>query len=329
LKMDRVAQLEHEVALVRGFLRQEEDKLALQPASQSAKFFFDAKLAQLRELEKELQLAKAARLNELLEIRLSGLHVARGSIPLELLARLAAPLNDVITSAAYRLATGDEPTGRVPEDLKELLNLRLAGIAPGSTRLLILGNVTPDATGDSILENALRQLFLFGKSPSDLLLDAIDALGIRASRKIADFLHEIDRAELGFSFVWEAPGNEEFRWEGDATYAAQLRERIAQVREGKVYENILKGEVRNLADTGRIEIRTSESPRVKIRYPKDKYGLVTALHLGEEVQLRVRTHEYVDNVRRESTIAHHLLDLVDSSGETPSSARSEERLADS
>ena len=72
---------------------------------------------------------------ELIDFRLKAATLNTGSVPLSLIAKAADDIRTMIGYAALRLIQGGIDRKRVPKDLYEELDLRLAGILPGSSRL--------------------------------------------------------------------------------------------------------------------------------------------------------------------------------------------------
>lgn len=308
--MNQVEEIERDIAKVRKFLDEEESLLRESPGDAAASFFMSAKRGHLKELQAKLHLAKAARDRELLEIRLVGDQTTYGTIPLQLLAKLVAPLNDALTSAAYRLSTGEELTKAVSPQLVALLDLRLAGLAAGSTRLLVTGKTSPDLTGESILENALRHFFDLLSEEKEGFFDRVDSVGVKSIRKISSFLHEAKKNDLEVELIWNSPSNKSYRWIGGSERISSFRKLASSLSEPVISEALIKGQVRKLLDTGRVEIQTVEGERVKVTYAADKFEFISMLHLGQSVAMRCKKHEYHDRLKRLNINKFHFVELV-------------------
>jgi len=159
----------------------------------------------------ELRLAYAEEVGELLDLRFIG-PKANGSILLDAFIRIAEPLLKGWKAAAYRIRHGTA-SGGIKNDITETLNLKLAGLAPGSTRIFITGIGTPDLSGESLLHSTLVQTFCLLNAQNDVFYDAVDAIGGRAAQHFADAMKAIDMAGLAAEFSWNAP-TERITWFG-------------------------------------------------------------------------------------------------------------------
>lgn len=308
--MNSVKEIEQDIAKVREFLREEERLLEINPNDAAASFFTSAKKEHLKELQTQLRLAKAARDRELLEIRLVGDQTTHGTIPLHLLAKLLAPFNDALTCAAHRLATGEELEKPAPQQLKAMLDLRLAGLASGSTRLLVTGKTSPDLTGESVLENALRGFFDLLKEGDQGFLDTADSVGVKSVRKVSNFLNEAKKNGLEIELSWNSPSNKPYRWFGGFDQITSFRKLASTLGDPVVNEELVMGHVKKLLDTGRLEIQKSNGERIKVTYSADKFEYISTLHLGQSVTLKCKKYEYHDRLRHENISKYHFVELL-------------------
>lgn len=299
----RVELIENELASIRQFVSAERKLLDANPRSRSATFFLQAKEDQASELEGQLRRAKDLRRNELVELRLSGPRVGLGEIPLELLAQLAGSLEALLVASAHKILTGDEVSPKRIPEIRSLLNLRLSGIGRGSTRLFFVGDLVPDTTGESVLEAALKGAFSVLNSEPNHLADAVDTVGIRAAKSCKKFLSNLLNSDLQANFVWQSAARV-FDWSADPLRSQDLRAQLNKLGDPSISERTFVGEVRNLSDTGRVEIRTAGQPRVRIKVPKEKYHLLQDLHLGQNIWATVNAYEW--NALEGSRTVFHL-----------------------
>lgn len=303
----RVESIEGELALVREFAGIERKKVEQSPDSKAARFFHEAKETQVAELEAELRLAKEARRSELIELRLRGDKVNFGEIPLHLLAKISASLEAMLVASAHKLITGEEVSAKRADEIRSLMNLRLSHIGVGSTRLFFVGDLHPDTTGESVLESALKSTFDVLNSAESRLGDAVDNVGSKAAQSCRRLLQTLVSAGLQTNFVWQS-SEYKFDWNASAESAKSLKQQLDQIGDPKILEKIVVGEVRNLSDTGRVEIRTHDEPRMRIKVPKEKYHLLQSLHLGQPIHANILSYEWQGTYAPKVT--HHLKDLV-------------------
>lgn len=133
-----------------------------------------------REAFRDLELAYARESGELLDMRFLGPR-ANGSIALDAFLKIIDPLNKAWKAAAFRLRHG-VVEGRIGQDIGETLNLKLAGLSPGSTHILLTGNGADDLTGENLFRETLTQTFRLFSSTNDDFYDAVDAMGGRAAQ---------------------------------------------------------------------------------------------------------------------------------------------------
>ena len=283
----RIESIEHELSAIRRFADNERKSVELNPSSRSARFFLQAKEAQVVELESELRRAKDVRRNELLELRISGARVGYGEIPLELLARISSSLETLLVATAHKVFTGEELSTKRTAEIRALLNLRMSGIGAGSTRLFFVGDLTPDMTGESVLETALKGAFGVFNAESEQLGDAVDTVGVRAAKSCKRLLASLASEGLQTNFASQI-----FDWSASSERAQSLKNELDALGEPNVTEESFSGEVRNLSDTGRLEIRTRDHARLRIKVPKEKYHLLQDLHLGQIVDTVVLAYEW-------------------------------------
>ena len=287
----RIESIEHELSAIRRFADIERKSVELYPSSRSARFFLQAKETQVVELESELRRAKDVRRNELLELRISGARVGYGEIPLELLARISSSLETLLVATAHKVFTGEELSTKRTAEIRALLNLRMSGIGAGSTRLFFVGDLTPDMTGESVLETALKGAFGVFNAESEQLGDAVDTVGVRAAKSCKRLLASLASEGLQTNFVWRS-ASQIFDWSASSERAQSLKNELDALGEPNVTEESVSGEVRNLSDTGRLEIRTRDHARLRIKVPKEKYHLLQNLHLGQIVDTVVLAYEW-------------------------------------
>ena len=110
----------------------------------------------LRQLS--LSLSEAPEI-ELLDLRLIANNLKDGSMPLKLLTGLCNELRTTVGFAAIRLIKGGLGRKRIPKYVNDELDLRLAGIQQGSSRLLITASANRDLLDDGLNKNTLERIF--------------------------------------------------------------------------------------------------------------------------------------------------------------------------
>lgn len=245
-----------------------------------------------------------------LEWRLNGARLRGGEVPLTLLARLADPLNKMLTRAAFFASNHEEPPHGVPDAWARALDLRLAEIAPGSARLMIRGNPWPDTTGKSALEDAIGNVFNALAFTADFsqFYERLSDIGEGASTALRDTLRAIETEECSLDLVWHKP-SEYRRWRASTLEVTQVRALLDGTAEPRYRDSMVSGTVHLLALSGRIQLLTDTGRRITIRFnPKTQAGEVAGLTLGQVIQLPVRERIVVDPLSAEEVSRYRLLD---------------------
>ncbi|MDQ1816428.1 hypothetical protein RBA41_24320 [Massilia sp. CCM 9210] len=256
-----------------------------------------------REALRALELEYARESGELLDMRFSGPR-ANGSISLDAFLKIAEPLNKAWKAAAFRLRHG-VVEGRIGQGIGATLNLKLAGIAQGSTHILLTGNGSEDLSGESLFRETLTQTFRLLSSNNDDFYDAVDAMGGRAAHYVGEALKAIDAAGLAAQFTWQNRGALNC-WNGSTDEVLRIRALLAGVSDSKTYEETISGSVAGIFDNGRLDIRT-EVGKVRIRFPLDMIPVVQRFQIAAHADIRVQTTRFSDPISRRDVVTYQML----------------------
>ncbi len=253
--------------VVRGFLGQ--------LSSQSLR-------AHVQDLQRQLREAKKERAVEVLQVRLLGKIARDGTIPLYLLSHLSTKIADALHAASQKMKNGRR-VQRISPNIVELLNLRLADLAPGSTRLYITGDVAPDLFGYSLLESSLEEVFrLFRAEDETELASSVSVVGIRSARDIRDFLTTVKSAELELELSWSAADARIRSWTGTYDSISKLSRSLGNFKVVEPTQMRIAGEVVTLSSRGRFEI-FADGKMYAGTFPSDILPQVAGIHIGEQV----------------------------------------------
>lgn len=308
--MNRIAWLEQKIERAGALLAQDQSRLRERPHDLGCALGVQSMQAHVNDLRHQLYLARAARAREVVGLRLRGDRLKSGSIPLTFLTRLGDALGGALSALAWRAEHGKE-VRRLPATFVSRLDLRLAGVTSGSTRLVFTGNTMPDLFGDSPVETGLRTVFavLEAETPDELTEHVAEA-GARATRKISDLLHQFARERCGAELTWTDSREQAHHWAANPPQIATLHAGLAALTSAPPEELLVEGEVELLAKTGRIGIRASDGAKLTVRYPRDLYEAVQALRLGQHGTFKLLLNRvYNPNTRHESS-TYTLLDAT-------------------
>jgi hypothetical protein len=254
----------------------------------------------------QLSIEEAAEAGELVDLRLIGPR-ANGSISLDWFIAAMEPLSKAWKLAAHRLRYGYEAERGVGPDVVSALNLKLAGLGHGSTRIFVTGNGLPDLTGESLLQATLTQTFRLLNSHQDDFYDAVDAVGGKSAHQLSEFMRALDSAGLAAQFTWQSSRGRQF-WEGCPDEITRIRSLLDTIREPEKYEEFLEGSVASITDTGRLDIRTDDG-KISIRFPLRLTDQVQRLTITSMARVKVETAKYWDSVERKDIYKRQLISV--------------------
>lgn len=308
---NRVDWLERQLAQVRDFVARDKARMVDQPERFSVQLSLNSWEAQQEELQQELRQAKAALLHEVVEMRLVGKRMD-GSIPLRLLSKLADKFNSALEQAAYHLRHGQGPKKNGLEGIQGEMDLRLSGLAFGSTRLVFAGNITPDTTGDSAMEGALEQIFDVLAAPSaEKVRKLVTAIGAPATRALSDMLGALEKQDIGAQLTWPAPNAKVYQWGGTLDAVRNAHKKLSTVEILKPTPVTLSGVIVKLQvqpkEIGAIFIKTGEKSSVKISYNKQQYIWAKQFNLGQGVELKAMEYIRRDPITDREYVTYKLI----------------------
>lgn len=255
----------------------------------------------------QVALFEAEEIGELVDLRLIGPR-ANGSISLDWFVAAMTPLSKAWKLAAHRLRYGsDAPRSGAGADVISALNLKLAGLAYGSTRIFVTGNSMPDMTGESLLQATLTQTFRLLNSQHDDFYDAVDAVGGKSAHQLSEFMKSLDAAGLAAQFTWQSPKGLKY-WEGRPDEITRIRALLDTLKEPEVYEEVMHGRVAGITDTGRLDLRTDEG-KISIRFPLKLTEQVQRLTITSDAQVQVQTARYWDSVEKRDIFKRQLIQV--------------------
>ena len=250
---------------------------------------------------------------EVIDFRMKAPTLKSGPIPLNFIANLTEAIRTMIGYAALRVIKGGIDRKRVPKDVYMDLDLRLAAILPGSSRLIVTGNSDRDLFDDGTLKGVLSRMFsvldTFGEGPE--FIDAINELGASSARKLKEFLRIIINNSAEAEITWKYAGEKIKAWSGTQEGINKVISAL-DVTEIIEQEKIkLTGKVELLSKRERIDLRVTDNELIRILYPKILLPKVATLHLEQEVSLLCQVTEADNPLTNESSIFYELLDILD------------------
>jgi len=280
--MISIAELEHQIDLATAQLEDASPRTAASFSEELSNASLEAHVTQLREL---LRTKLEQRGREVLELRFRGSLADSGSLPLHILGKLAVSLSSTIGHAAQLIKSGSERK-RVPREIEMEINLRLAGLAAGSTRVFIVGDTAPDLFGRSLLEETLKDTFalLNASSSPENLIGAVANVGFRAADALRSFIAIIGKAELSLELNWESPQEEWVTWGADSSALRRLADTLSHLAPEEPQRIPIAGEVVTISAKRPFELRTEDGEEYSVKVPDVLTEDVRRLSVGQEVQ---------------------------------------------
>lgn len=286
-------------------LASEQDDFAASLASKSLSDHID-------DLTQQIALLDERPVIELLEFRLKAARFVDGSVPLRLVARAADEVRQMLGYAALRLVRGGIDRKRVPDELYNQLDLRLAAVLPGSSRLVITTASNRDLLDDGLAKGSLDRVFrvLESEGRGSEFLEAITDLGPSSARRLREFLHLVLASSAELDLDWRYAGQTVRRWNGTDNTIASVAHALditeVQARE----EVVLRGAIELLSMRERIHLRTDEGRIIRILFPKRLLPEVSQLHLDQQVRLRCSVTETLNPFTGETSVFYELAEVA-------------------
>jgi hypothetical protein len=288
--MNNIAYLEKHISEVSTLIESGRDKLSENPESMACSLSLVSLGKRLEELQHELHQEKEARELEIVEVRLKGKLAGFGSLPLRVLSELSRHLSDTLQKTSYKRWRGKETSGYLPKELIGLLDLRLAGIGPGSTKLYISGATNPNLFGESLMEDTLTGTFdlLEAERPEDLD-NAITEYSSGGVTSLVRFLDTLNKHELEADVSWRTPSSQLISWNGTSQKINKLWLTLKQTEFLDPERISVSGEVVTLSSKGRgkLEMRDEHGREFSCKIPTRLSEAMKALKLGQRIECEI------------------------------------------
>ena len=297
-----------QIAHFSGLAAEAAARAANEPGSQSARFYSDAYAAYAHDARSRAALELAADQGDLFEVRLIGPSADRGSMQVHKVFKLLEPMTQGLPLAAHRLRYGQEAIkGRVNADVRGELDLRLSGVAYGSTRLMLTGNSHADTTGTRLLPSALTQLFRVLAADEEDFYDAIHAVGAQAARRFSEALKAVQQEELACEVRWHHD-EEPLTWEGSPHNLGRVIKLLDTLGEPDTFQQTLTGDVNVLRSRGYFTLEQA-GVRYRVAFSTKQLPEIQTLTIGKPASVVVETTKYFDRLAERDVEKHRFLGL--------------------
>lgn len=219
---------------------------------------------------------------EIIEVRLIGRTATHGTLPLDTLSVVSGTFADTIHEVSKYTTAGRSTRRNLMAEVKSRLDLRLASVAPGSTRLFVSGQTSPDLFGNSLLSTSLDHTFdLLAAEDPDAVMEQVPAVGHSGVIALQRFLRGIHRSHLEVELKWDTPAHAFRTWSGTTNRLVSLSSLLGQVAEEAPVSFSFTGTVITLSLKGSLEVRDDLQGPIIARYLDALLPAIQTLHVGQ------------------------------------------------
>jgi len=233
-----------------------------------------------------------------------------GSIPLEILSIISGNLAAFVQKAVHRIGSGKD-SKRVPLDVKNALNLRLADLAPGSTRLGVTFSTGSCELVETVSSQAVKEIFsLLEASDEETFMMKIAEIGSQSTVNLKNIVDECEKNSLNFDLTWVGPFSDGTKQVSiDSNDIHLLTRRLAMTKISKLPDEVISGELAVLSMYGKLEI-ASDHGKIKASYPIDMLrDIQNRYKVGERITLTASVSE-VHNERINSSRRNYMIKKI-------------------
>lgn len=280
--MNKIEQINKKLAEANSLLSETQDNLRRNPDDFALQLNLKTIEGHVSELQAQLKLEKELREKEVLELRLSGILAKNGTIPLSILSNISQYISETILSASQHLKLGERSRGPIKKEVIETLDLRFAGISPGSTRIYITGSIAPDLFGFSLIEETLERTYdLLNKAKSDELVDSVTEIGLRSTKNLNNFLKTLSNSNLEIEMKWSSPSDKVYTWVGKQDRILSLSNTLESLQTSHPESFNFSGELIMASLKGQFEIKDDSEKVYKGTFPVDLLEDMKKFHIGD------------------------------------------------
>ncbi|HBP4811591.1 hypothetical protein MLG95_14015 [Escherichia coli] len=250
----------------------------------------DSHLSDLRERQRAID--NQHPLRDFMELRLKGVLVDFGSIPLDILSVISGNLASLVQKAVYRFGSGKD-SSRVPIDVKKSLDMRLADLRPGSTKLGVTFSTGSCELIETVSSHAVKEIFeLLSSIDEETFTAKIAEIGSQSTANLKNIINECEKYSLNFDLTWIGPLSDGTRQVSISSEdIKKLNARLALTKVIQLPDEHISGELAILSMYGKLEI-ASELGKIKASYPIDMLGEIQSKYkVGERISLVVSVSE--------------------------------------
>ncbi|EMF4710996.1 MULTISPECIES: hypothetical protein [Providencia] len=219
---------------------------------------------------------------DFLELRLKGTVVDLGTIPLSILSTFSKNLEGLILKASNKISSGKDQRS-APQALKKTIDLRLANISHGSTRLGVSFNSNTADNGEmfeTTTSKAVSDIFTLLESVSDDdFINNISEIGYNSAISLREIINECRDNDITFDMSWTGPfSNGKKQVTVNKKHIDRLHDRLNTTQVVKPRKERISGELAVLSKYGKFDVLLDDGSRIRIDFPVDKLDEIQKIH---------------------------------------------------
>jgi hypothetical protein len=246
---------------------------------------YEQATARAEGLRLDIIAAQQQREQEIVEVRLIGKSAVHGTLPLDTLSLITGAFSDTIQRISRYTIAGAKQNKKLEDEVHRRLDLRLASVASGSTRLFISGQTHPDLFGYSLLNTAFERTFDLLEAPAPAaLLEQVPTVGHHSIIALKRYLKGLHDCGLEAEMRWDTP-SETFRsWYGDKRRLVSLGNMLGRVETEAPITLKFTGTVISLSLKGVVELADDQLGPLKAHYFDALLPAIQRVHVGQQCQ---------------------------------------------
>ena len=251
---------------------------------------------------------------DFLELRLKGAVVDLGTIPLGILATFSRNLEGLILKATNKISSGKDQRS-APNALKQIIDLRLANISHGSTRLGVSFNSNTADNGEmfeTTTSKAVNDIFTLLESVSDDdFINKISEIGYNSAISLREIINECRDNDITFDISWTGPfSNGTKKVTVNKSHIDRLHDRLNTTQAVKPRKEKISGELAVLSKYGKFDVLLDDGSKIKVDFPVDKLDEIQQTHkVGSRITLEAEVTEIFNTSMHQTRQNYRLISI--------------------
>ncbi|MEF3080576.1 hypothetical protein [Winogradskyella poriferorum] len=267
--------------------------------------------SEISNLQKSLHDANLKRNKEIIALRLKGNIARSGTFPLESVGGITNSFSNALYKTSQFLQYGKKGGKKIESILKNSLDIRLEGMASGSTIFYVSAKTSPDIFGKSIIQDSLENTFeLFASNNETELMENIEKVGVKSSKYFSNFLDELVKDDLEIELTWESPDYETREWIGDKDKILMFTNTFKSIEISEPETISFQAELITLSLKNKIEIRDVDSGQIfSVKCASLFTEVLKELHIGELRDVTITKTTIINTVSQKEKIEYNLVEI--------------------